>query len=399
MGLAVSCESREVFLVPLTVPIEGPGNDSGAPSKPGTGGQGAGGGPMMFPPTGGRTGQPPVDAAPQCEKSRHPEEPRPLGVYLMVDQSSVMKLKWDSVKSALTQFVRDTDTLRKVSVGLQYYTKVPNLLEMPPPSQEERQRRLCDWNEYVLPDVPIIPTADASRKIEDSLTRNGPNVIEAAAAVLIALGFPVTLVSESPIAPAIRGGVQGARDWVLANEREQRKAVVVLVTDRIALPAESPICMPTLEGAVAEAELGLLSPGPEIRTYVLAVGEPNSDLDQVAAAGGTGAAYRSDQGDLLPSLNLIRDTALPCDIETESGVDATSDLINVDVRYLGDETISFVRVNGAASCRSNDEWYSDVEDSGTAKVRLCPEACNHARSLAGAAIEVVYGCKSKRRID
>jgi hypothetical protein len=312
-----------------------------------------------------------------------------------------MKAKWESVKLALTQFVKDTDGLGKVSVGLQFYAKVPNVLEMPTPTPEEYQRRLCDPNEYVLPDVPIIPTADAYAQVERSLTAHGPNIVEALVQFLIGLGFPDTVTSESPIGPAIRGAVQGARDWVSANEREQRKGVVLLVTDRIAPLDKSPVCQPTIEDAMAQASFGLLSEGPEVRTYVLGVGGPNADLDAVAVAGGTGTAYLSDQsGDLLPSLNLIRDTALPCDIEPESGVDASSDFINVDVRYQSDKVESFVRVSRAADCHpgKRDEWYSEVEDSGTAKVRLCPESCNYARLLAGAFVEVVYGCKS-RRID
>lgn len=389
-----------MFLVPQIGNVESP-SDSGSPQGTGgsgTGGSGTGGGAMMFPPNaGGGPGNEPV-----CEKSRHPQEPRPLGVYMMVDRSSAMKAKWESVTTALTDFVARTDTLGKVSVGLTFYAKPWTPTSMTPPTPEQQKEELCGAQTYVLPDVPILPTGDAVKPVEKALADNGPGLLEALLGFVFP-GLPETLPSESPIGPAIQGAIQGAREWVHFNEREQRKAVVLLVTDTIADADKSPICLPSLESAVEAAESGLLTDGPSIRTYVLGVGGVNQDLDAVAMAGGTGAAYLSDQGgDLLPSLELIRERALPCDIEPDASVDVTSNLVNVDVRYTSDgkeRFQNFYRVPGEEQCgrEREDEWYSDGDASDVAVVRLCPSACNHARSLAGSSIEVVYGCSSRKR--
>src|SRR5205814_3083209 len=110
------------------------------------------------------------------------------------------------------------------------------------------------------------------------------------------------------------GAIAGARDWVKANTVVQPAAAVLLVTTSIAAPPASPNCQPSREKAMAAASAGITG-FPPVRTYVLAVGGPNSDLNDIAFAGGTDQAFAAANGDgVLGALLHFRESVLPCEV-------------------------------------------------------------------------------------
>lgn len=319
---------------------------------------------------------------PACEKQRNPEEPQPLGVYIMVDQSTAMKSQWTPVSDALQQFIRESDQLGKVSVGIQYYALDIDVL----PFGTVYQNVVCQPSVYATPRIAIAPLPQNTSALLDSIKAHNPTLLDP---LLRGLGL---LPSESPVDAALRGAIAGAQAWSAIDAGGAPKAVVLLVTNGIPDATASPLCKPTVANAVAAAADGL----PSISTYVLDVGPPNPDLDAIAKAGGTDHAYTAANGTDVPAaLQSIREVALPCDVAVPADA-ATSDLLNVELSRPGVKE-PFGKVAGAANCSDlsrKDEWY--IEGSGAAaKVRLCPSTCAYARSVKEATLDVVLGCKTK----
>jgi hypothetical protein len=321
----------------------------------------------------------------RCETTRTHEQPQPLGIYMMVDQSTAMLAKWGSVASGLQSFLNKSNALGKVSAGIQYYALSPTSLGL-----QAYSTVVCQSDQYVIPDVPLATLPGNQLALVASITNHGPSALSQ---LLIAFSFGVAFASESPADGALKGAIQGARAWAAANAGEQARASVLLVTP--GLPAANPqaLCHPTLQATVAVAAEGV-SGSPSVSTYVLALDGPSPDLDAIAAAGGTRASYPVTGGsDVLAALESIRVVALPCDV----AVDPTQLLgakLNVEIDAPFAPRLHLGRVRSASACDpslSAGQWYADSAAS-SGKLRLCPRTCESARALPGATLDVVLGC-------
>lgn len=369
-----TCDTRTVYLVPIGASLSGAGGKVAVDS----GGASGSGGANVLPMDEGGV----LDSGrPACEKQRYPEEPQPLGVYIMVDQSTAMKSQWTSVSNALQQFIRESAQLGKVSVGIQYYA-----LDIDAPPFGTYLNVVCQPSVYSTPRIAIAPLPGNTSALLDSIKAHDPTVFDA---LLQGIGL---LPTESPVDSALRGAISGARAWTDSDGGGPPKAVVLLVTNGIPDATASPLCKPTVANAVAAAANGL----PGISTYVLDVGPPNADLDAIAKAGGTDHAYTAANGTDVPAaLQSIREVALPCDVAVPVDA-ATSDLLNVELSRPGMKE-PFGKVDGSANCSDasrKDEWYS-AGSGAAATVRLCPSTCAYARSIKEATLDVVLGCKTK----
>lgn len=324
-----------------------------------------------------------------CETQRTQQVPQPLGVYILVDQSNAMLQQWDSVSGALKSFISESHELGAVSIGIQYYALSPQ-----PFPAEPYLSTVCDWQSYKLPDVAIAPLPMTRDLIQASLTNHGPTSL---AQLFSKLSLALSLVDESPVDAALHGAIEGARDWVNANAAAQPAAAVLLVTTSIAVPPASPNCMPTREKAMASASAGITG-FPPVRTYVLAVGGPNSDLNDIAFAGGTDQAFAVSNGmGVLDALLNFRETVLPCDVAiSQNEQELAAGKVNVELAPPGQTPERYGRVKSVGDCSTappHGEWY--VEGTGpTATVHLCPSTCAAARSVPGAKLDVVLGCQT-----
>lgn len=396
-----ACDTRGVYLVPSASKVTGGGGstvirvfeDAGGgkpPRKDASMGHATGG-------AGGKedSGSTHEDDGGEldCVTTRTPQVPQPLGVYVLVDQSNAMLAQWTSVSNGLTTFIAGSDEeLGGVSIGIQYYAITPPTSPTPLYSDI-----VCQWQTYETPDVAIDTLPKNQQPLFDSINLHGPTSL---AQLLSKLSLLVQFKNESPIDAAILGAIAGARTWVNMEPTQHRAAVVLLVTNSVASSTDSPNCMPSVEKAADAAESGLLS-GPGVPTYVLAVGGPNADLDQIALKGGTGKAYPVTSGnDVLTNLFQIRQAFLPCDVAVSvTDQDLLSGKLNVELRN-GATFVRYGRVADSAACSSSaspGEWF--VEGTGAdAKVRLCPNTCDAARRVAsmvpGATLDIVHGCKT-----
>jgi len=368
-----ACEVREVHLVPSFVTAGGGGGEG----PPDGGGPPADSGPWI------------VDSGtrPACALEQYQPELQPLGVYVMVDQSSSMELAWAPVVSALEQFIEESGRLGGVSVGVQYFIANP-----PPILELGWENTLCDPAAYVEPHVPIAPLPDNAGALVESLSMHGPSTLYK---TWLELAAALIFVDDSPTDAALAGAILGARAWHAANAAAEPRALVLLVTDAVPGLATSPVCSATLDVTAAVAEEGFLGT-PSISTYVLGVGDRLGDLDGIARAGGTGRAHlvqSNASADILAELSSVRSAALPCEFPADASWLA-DDLINVELKGAFRVT-TLQRVATEAACPSDAAvlaWYA----SGPERATLCPFTCQAARSTPQASLDVVYGCPTTR---
>lgn len=319
------------------------------------------------------------DSGPRCETDRYHEVTQPLGVYLMVDQSSPMHDRWDSVVAALKEFITESGQLTDVSMGIQYYAISPTSSTQ---AFSDWQRIECDSATYAAPDVPIDPLPDNQPALFTSLGAHNPSKV-----------WPPVLplgILDSPYNLALQGAISALRTW--SKSQTKPKLAAVLVTDGL-LNFSCPLAPSVETPQIAE---GGVSGTPSVVTYVLGVGDRTDSLNAIASAGGTDHAYlvasTAAPADILAQLKDIRDVALPCEISVDQAHLTQGD-VNVELTVQGtSETLS--RVNGSSDCTTAStpkQWFAESPDAG-GKVALCSAACTSIRTIKNATLDVVYGC-------
>src|SRR5262249_26176638 len=139
-----------------------------------------------------------------------------------------------------------------------------------------------------------------------------------------------------------------------------------------------------------------------VRTYVLGVGPELGNLDQIAAAGETDAAYLVGNQDVaaqvLGALDSIRGAAIPCDLEIPQGNPGeTLDFSQVNV-LVGKQDCSvplspIYYVTDETQCDASEGgWYYDDPNAPTL-VKLCSASCA-AVSQPEATLRFSVGCQS-----
>jgi len=316
---------------------------------------------------------PPVEAGPNdgpieaCAAETTRAQQLPLGMYIMLDKSGSMDegspTKWVSIRGALANFLSQP-TLTGVSVGLQYFP----LGNLSSPS--------CNAADYANPAVPIAAlTQPQQQAIATSLLAQNPN-------------------GNTPTSAAEQGAINYAKTWGTAHP--DHVVIVVLATDG------EPTSCDTDIGNIATIAQGGVNGTPKVLTFVIGVGNSLSNLNDIAAGGGTTQAFIVDTNgnvgqQFLDALNTIRGTALGCVYTLPSPDGGTPDFDKVNVQYTpgsGGAPQLFPRVNGQADCpASGDAWYYDNPAAPT-KINLCPSTCDTVRADANGTVDVLLGCKT-----
>lgn len=303
----------------------------------------------------------------------------PLDLYVMFDQSGSMitpsggGTRLDAVRAALTDFAR-APASSGIGIGIGYFGYLPI------------GGTSCDPARYREPAVTI-----------GGLPGNADALIRSLA--------QVKPVGETPTAAAIRGACDYASAW--KNGHTDRLTVMLLITDGV---PEAPVtsqqpggCNPTLEDAVTATEACNADQGG-MKTYVIGVGPSLSNLDQIAAAGGTDKAYLVEGGDVgtkvLDALNSIRGAAqIPCEMKIPPPPDGqTIDHTRVNIVFVDGkaETHDLLAVDGEAGCQDDDGWYYD--DAAAPKtIRLCERSCSLVKGDVKGRLEVAFGCATVTR--
>ena len=321
-----------------------------------------------------------------CVGEQYAGETVPLDVYIMFDQSCSMSCPIERggpgqccmggpdpriapVREAVTSFLRDPAG-NGMGVGIGYFGYM------------EVGETTCDPNDYDDPSVEIGNLPGNADALLDSL--NG-----------------VEPTGETPTGAAIRGACTYASEWKAAHPA--RETVILLVTDGIPETPSSDCgaSIEDAEDAAAECNGG----ARPIRTYVLGVGQALQNLNRIADAGGTNAAYLVDGGNVaeavLTALNRIRaDATIPCELNIPPPPsNATLNFAQVNLAICdgaGEPTPTY-RVDTPDECDGAGGWYYD-DPSNPQRIILCEPTCETV-TQPGAQLFYSVGCSTITEIQ
>jgi len=243
---------------------------------------------------------------------------------------------------------------------------------------------LCSAADYATPAVEITTDAARSSTIASSLAAQDP-------------------YGSTPTGPALSGVIEHARERATANP--DRRVVAVLATD--GLPTD---CEPLEIAEVSSIARDGVTGTPSVSTYVIGVfsdaqaDEAQSNLDQIAEAGGTEQAFvvttdNDVAGTFLAALNEIRGSALTCDFtipQPPSGQSLDFGQVNLEFVAAGGETRQLVNVSEEGACGDapDEGWYYVRDDSGTpTQISVCPDVCAEFQTAMGESqVNLQLGC-------
>lgn len=332
------------------------GTTTGATS--GDGGSGGSGG------TGGvdvnTDGGSQVDDSGACVSTSATAERVQLDMVFLVDRSGSMSgAKWIGTTSALSDFFNDPASA-KIGAGIVYF---PNY-----------KADSCIPGDYQALDVPIGELPDHAFALTNSMPANATG-------------------ATTPTWGALKGTLMAATAYQDAHPTH--KVIVVLATD-----GDPNACGDaTIEHIAKLAKSALSYNG--VHTYVIGVaGSTIANLDKIAAAGGTTAAYdvTNDISLFAAKMEEIRGAALGCEFEIPTppnGGEIDSDMVNFSYtpKSMGTPKV-LLRADDLADCNGQPGWYFDSNFAPT-KIILCPASCVTVQADSNATVEALFGCKSQ----
>jgi len=190
----------------------------------------------------------------------------------------------------------------------------------------------------------------------------------------------------------LQGAIDHASAW--ATNHAGDAVVAVLATDGD--PTE---CDTTLADINAIAAAGVAAT-PKILTFVIGVGSDLSNLNGIAAAGGTTSAFLVDTGgnvnqQFLDAMNAIRHAALGCTYQIPLPTDgSTPNFQEVNVEYTpgsgSQQTIPYVTDQGSCPSSGN-AWYYDNAANPT-QIILCSATCGTIEADTAGQVNITLGC-------
>jgi hypothetical protein len=347
----------------------------------GTGGAGGAGGRPGAPPsltplppamTGGSGAPPPSGGGgsdlPTCGAESAKAIPLPVDIFILQDRSGSMLMpaqptaptsKWDSMKQALASFLQSPNAAG-LGVGLGFF----------PPLNAQQ----CNVAAYSTPTVGIAPLPGSAPAITAALGATVPN-------------------GGTPTRPALDGAVLYAHAWEMMNNR---RVAIALATD-----GEPNQCNSTLQAVSASAAAAAAT---GIFTFVIGVGPALQNLNAIAQAGKTNAAYlveTASTDQLIAAFKSIQMQAakLACSFAIPpSPSGQTLDPTRVNVRFTptGNPAMAaeLGMVPGRAQCGPQGGWFFDNPAAPTS-VSLCDASCQTVNTSPDGVISLVFGCKTR----
>jgi hypothetical protein len=328
-----------------------------------------------------------------CASESFDAELVPLDIYIAFDQSYSMNkpagdsgTRWEAVTDALKAFVQlaPPDT----SVGLQYFPLFQGPV-MPCATDADCSGGFCLIGEgggHCLPE-PAYDCSAASYATPDVPIGALPGNESALIASLDA-HYPY---GGTPTSAALQGAIDYARAW--AEGHPTHKTIVVLATD--GYPKD---CAPTDIESIATIAGAGLQGTPAVSTFVVGVGDGLDNLDAIASAGGTDAAFLvTDQNataEFASALETIR-KSMACEFVVPAPVEGEADFEKVNVQFTpgGGQPSIIGQVAGAADCGNGGGWYYD-DAANPEVILLCADTCSTAKADANGKVDVLLGCKT-----
>ncbi len=309
------------------------------------------------------TGGVDIDAA--CGVLTQQAHGDPVDLYIAMDKSSSMAGdKWDGAQAGLHAFVTDPASAG-LDVALNFFP-----LDGSP---------TCDQHLYEPPVVDFGVLPQHANAIDQGMSGEMPD------------GF------STPIYPALGGAILDAKQE--ADSNPGHVAAVLLVTDG-APDGPSTSCGGVDPDDPAQiAMLAQAGVGYGVKTFV--VGLPGVDqaiANQIAAAGGTGAAILVGSGDVQnnfkAALSQIRGATLPCSFDIPDKVangDVDKNHVNVELTPGGGQQAILPQ---NPDCSGDGlGWHYD-DPSNPMKIVLCDKSCQKLQSDYAARVDILLGCQT-----
>ena len=310
------------------------------------------------------------DGTDSCAGVSNEAEPVPIDLFIMMDRSVSMgnlipgtsMTRWEALQGAVRQFAENTNG-DDIRAGIGFFG-------------------ITGGNDDVI-DCNVANYSKAVVDIGD-LATVGPDLV--AAMTDMAPG------GLTPAGPALTGALEYAAAW--AKDHVGRATAVVLVSD--GYPTQ---CQPqSITDLAMLAKTAHLN-APYVRTYAIGLGG-DVNLDAIALAGGTHAAFKVDEGDIgasfVNALHNVANTKIACEYALPPPSDGSQalDTSEVSVTYTtaGDaSTEEIPSISSINSCANspNGGWYYDNPVDPTS-IEVCP--CTCTRFEAGR-VDIRVGCK------
>lgn len=293
------------------------------------------------------------------------------------NQGGDMSTRWTPATTGVKEFFADAYS-STVRASLQFFpqddTYNPGDTEADDIAQE------CSYG-YATPKVPMAPASDpAFPAAIDAMTPSG----------------------GTPTVPALKGGITYAATVKAAHPDD--KTAVVLVTDgQPGYYTQNTFVPGCTNNDVATASsiaaAGLANDG--VATYVIGVGPKLDNLNQIAAAGGTGAAMMVDTSNpasvktsIMAALDSVRRREVTCEFSippAPSGQVLNPFAVNVVLkRPDGSENV----LSYSKDCSAAGGWRYD-DPANPTRIVLCDGSCGEARAGSAGNVTLAFGCKTQ----
>lgn len=385
----------------------GTGNDDGSSKSSDSGSNADGSGGGIFRGAGGSDASSGIGGG--CASETVDGTGVPLDMYIMLDQSGSMSdsvqggTKWSAVTDAINNYMA-LPASAGIGVGIQYFPldsggmmcnpnpacftdsdcgpqgcgpcfgAIPSVF--PGICMGALDNDSCDIADYEAPDVAIAELPGVAASITASMAAHSP-------------------AGGTPTAPALQGAIN--RAGLHAASNPNHVVIAVLATD-----GDPTSCTPTDIPGIQALAAGGFNATPSIITFVIGVGDLEADLDAIAQAGGSNAAFIVDttqdvEQQFIEALEQIKGTALGCAYAIPVPSMGTPDFDKVNVEWTppGGEPELFPYVAGPSQCPANGHgwYYNDVSDP--TQILLCPYSCSEVEEGSeGGKIRIVLGCET-----
>ncbi|HEY3667086.1 MAG TPA: vWA domain-containing protein [Polyangiaceae bacterium] len=317
------------------------------------------------------------DAA--CATSAADGQPVPVDLYFMVDITGSMHcpvpdtaqcdveppMPWSmttrwTVESAALKAFMDDKANSGISVGIRFFPTNNNI---------------CSAASYVRPAVEIAALPGAAMNLDQVIDMQMPG-------------------GQTPTVPALDGAIQHAQAWAQAHPTH--RVAVVYSTDGYPMGCPNN----TIDNAATLAAAAFAAK-PSIPTYVLGVGPNLTDLNKIATAGGTQAAFLIDTkadaaAQLAQALASIRTTAvLGCTYTIPappSGQTLQPGLVNVTYTSSKGAVTKVTQDPAGTTCAKGNGW--EYSTDGT-QINLCGGVCDAVKADPGGKLQVLFGCATE----
>lgn len=272
--------------------------------------------------------------------------------------------KWIPVNQAAEAFFADAKSTG-MSASLGFFPKFNG------------NQTLCQSSDYATPSVTMRALPDATD-------------FKAAIAAQSPLG-------STPTQVALTGAISYARTIATAKPAEVTAIVLVTDGDPTDCGGANGQAISVVKGVAAGAAN---DPKQPIKTYVIGVGSSLSNLNEIAAGGGTTKATlvsttnpAQTSADFRAALDQIRGQELSCNVALPTPPDGKQldiNAVNVIVSHTGaaDEVLSYNK-----DCTGGTGWHYDNANAPK-EVELCDASCAAVRS-GGGKLAIAFGCATK----